>query len=89
MGTAPSPSRWGQRLARKDNTVNFACESLHTGGRNRVERDELIAQVKRLLAPGADVALLYLAGDGDDVTHPPRGSSAAPDTPNRQLSSSN
>lgn len=60
-------------LARnEDDAVNFACESLDTGCGNRVGRDDLIAHVKRLLTPGADVALLYFAGHGDgegnDVT---------------------
>lgn len=52
-------------LARNDDdTVNFACETLDTGQGDQVTRDELQAQLKRLLAPGADVALLYFAGHG-------------------------
>jgi len=52
-------------LARnEDGTVNFACETLDTSSTGRVTRDSLLAQLKRLLAPGADVALLYFAGHG-------------------------
>lgn len=59
-------------LARnEDGTVNFSCATLDTSGTGRVTRDRLLAQVKRLLGPGADVALLYFAGHGKgdgDVT---------------------
>lgn len=52
-------------LARNDDdTVNFACETLDTGQGEPVARDDLQAQLGRLLAPGADVALLYFAGHG-------------------------
>jgi len=54
----------------EDNSPNFECVLLHTGLRP-VTRDLLIKHVEALLAPGADVALLYFAGHGDgggDVT---------------------
>jgi hypothetical protein len=59
-------------LARnEDGGVNFACAVNDTADEQRVTRNDLLAQVKRLLAPGADVALLYFAGHGagnGDVT---------------------
>jgi hypothetical protein len=61
-------------LARnEDHSPNFACTALVTadGPRGRVIRDRLLASIKKLLAPGADVALLYFAGHGEggsDVT---------------------
>ncbi len=48
----------------EDDTVNFSCVTLDTGGGDRVLREELVEQVQRLLSPGADVALLYFAGHG-------------------------
>jgi hypothetical protein len=60
-------------LARnEDDTINFSCVTLDSGSGGRVLRDEVLEQVRRLLSPGADVALLYFAGhgmgEGDDVT---------------------
>ncbi len=42
-----------------DGTPNFACRVLYDAG-----RDDLVAGIKTLLSPGADVALLYFAGHG-------------------------
>ncbi len=51
-------------LARhEDGTVNFSCETFNTSA-GQVTRDGLLAHLKRLLAPGADVALFYFAGHG-------------------------
>lgn len=59
-------------LARnEDGTVNFDCQTLDTKGDGKVTRDGLLRHLKLLLAPGADVALLYFAGHGSgdgDVT---------------------
>jgi len=42
---------------------NFECETPATGP-NGVDRGTMISAIDRLLAPGADVALLYFAGHG-------------------------
>ena len=50
-------------LARNDDgTVNFNCQA--RTGPGSVQRDALIDDVRALLAPGADVGLLYFAGHG-------------------------
>lgn len=59
-------------LARhEDAAPNFACQPC-TSATVRLTREVLLGAVKRLLMPGADVALLYFAGHGvqaaDDVT---------------------
>lgn len=58
-------------LARnEDGSLNFECTTLTTRAR-AVRRDDLLRSLRALLAPGADVALLYFAGHGDgggDVT---------------------
>ncbi len=52
-------------LARnEDGSLNFECTRLTTASRP-VTRDALLCSLKALLAPGADVALLYFAGHGD------------------------
>ena len=43
----------------EDGGTNFACETYHDPG-----LDELKGHVRALLAPGADIALLYFAGHG-------------------------
>ncbi|QFZ19582.1 caspase family protein [Saccharothrix syringae] len=48
----------------EDNSRNLDCRSLI----GRVTRDELLAAVQQLLAPGADFALLYFAGHGRPVS---------------------
>lgn len=47
-----------------DDSPNFDCEkrTTDTGG---VTRDELVADLDALLAPGAEIAVLYFAGHGD------------------------
>jgi len=53
-------------LARsEDGTPNFACQK-RTSSLGRVVRDSLLADVDALLAPGADVGLLYFAGHGSN-----------------------
>lgn len=58
-------------LARnEDGSLNFDCATLSTAD-GPVTRDALLRAIKDLLAPGADVALLYFAGHGgggEDVT---------------------
>lgn len=52
-------------LARnEDGSVNFTCVVLDTSDGSLVTRDELVENVRLLLSPGADVALLYFAGHG-------------------------
>lgn len=47
----------------QDDSPNFDCQLLHTGQR-RADRRDMLDAIDRLLAPGADVALLYFAGHG-------------------------
>lgn len=47
----------------EDGAPNFTCQ-IRTGPPDRVTRDVLVSSVRRLLGPGADVALLYFAGHG-------------------------
>ncbi|KJE23376.1 Caspase domain-containing protein [Frankia torreyi] len=47
----------------EDDEPNFSCVSL-TSDRELITRDDLLANLQRLLAPAADVALLYFAGHG-------------------------
>lgn len=59
-------------LARHDDaTPNFDCQP-YSSDTDRVTRDVMLEATERLLAPGADVALLYFAGHGvqqaNDVT---------------------
>lgn len=50
-------------LARNDDgSVNFDCQARTTP--DAIERDRLIQNIQALLAPGADLALLYFAGHG-------------------------
>ncbi len=52
-------------LARnEDGSPNFNCQS-HISNGGRVTRRDIIYSIDALLAPGADVALLYFAGHGD------------------------
>lgn len=55
----------------EDQSPNFECQILVSNG-SRVTRDVLLQGISALLAPGADVGLLYFAGHGaqekDDVT---------------------
>lgn len=54
-------------LARnEDGLPNFDCQAL-TSGSGRVDRRNVLKKVGELLAPGADVALLYFAGHGRAV----------------------
>ena len=54
-----------------DDSPNFECEKLISTERE-VTREKMLQAIDRLLAPGADVALLYFAGHGNaeagDVT---------------------
>lgn len=52
----------------EDDSPNFECQkrTTDTGG---VTRDELLADLDELLAPGAEVAVLYFAGHGDEATN--------------------
>lgn len=51
-------------LARnEDNTPNFDCQ-VRTSDLASVSRDQLLKDIRSLLAPGANVALLYFAGHG-------------------------
>ncbi len=77
-------------LARhEDGSPNFDCHA-RTGATGRITRDELVQAVESLLAPGADVALLYFAGHGAET----RGSNdvtlittdGTPTTPGLKLS---
>lgn len=53
-------------LARnEDGSPNFNCES-RTSDNDRIARDALLENCEALLAPGADVALFYFAGHGDE-----------------------
>jgi len=52
-------------LARnEDDSLNFDCRPFLSEG-DRVERRGLLDAIAELLAPGADIALLYFAGHGD------------------------
>ena len=55
----------------EDGSPNFECQTL-VSSPNRVSRDMVLRSIDALLAPGADVCLLYFAGHGaqeiDDVT---------------------
>lgn len=52
-------------LARnEDNSLNFDCQ-VRTSSTAPVDRLSLLADIKALLAPGADVALFYFAGHGE------------------------
>jgi hypothetical protein len=54
-------------LARnEDDSPNFACRTITTDA-DRIERRTLLSAIDNLLAPGADVALLYFAGHGDSA----------------------
>lgn len=54
-------------LARnEDGSPNFTCET-RTSASTRVERDALLEAIDALLAPSADVALLYFAGHGAEI----------------------
>jgi len=48
----------------EDVTPNFDCQ-IRTSAGGRVDRLSLLADIKALLAPGADVALFYFAGHGE------------------------
>lgn len=47
----------------EDNSVNFSCQSIICQD-ERIERERFITAIEALLAPGADVTLLYFAGHG-------------------------
>jgi hypothetical protein len=47
----------------EDNLPNFSCDT-RTSASHRVDRRSMLEAIDRLLAPGADVALLYFAGHG-------------------------
>lgn len=55
----------------EDGTPNFDCQR-RTSATEKVTRDALLISVQALLAPGADIALMYFAGHGashaDDVS---------------------
>lgn len=54
-------------LARnEDNSPNFSCQERTTSS-HRVTRATLLRDIDDLLAPGADVALLYFAGHGKNT----------------------
>jgi hypothetical protein len=54
-------------LSRNENdSPNFDCQT-RTSATDRVDRRGLLAAVDALLAPGADVALLYFAGHGAET----------------------
>lgn len=56
-------------LARHDDAApNFDCQT-YTSSTGRVTRDVLLAAIDALLAPGADVAMLYFAGHGAQETN--------------------
>ena len=48
----------------EDNSPNFNCQ-VRTSPADRVDRRGLLADIKALLGPGADVALFYFAGHGE------------------------
>jgi hypothetical protein len=52
----------------EDDSPNFDCvkRTTATGG---VTRDELLGDLDALLAPGAEIAVLYFAGHGDDAVN--------------------
>ncbi len=50
----------------EDNSPNFNCQA-RTSAADRVDRRNLLEAIDALLAPGADVALLYFAGHGAEV----------------------
>ncbi|MGH9967920.1 MAG: caspase family protein [Pyrinomonadaceae bacterium] len=47
----------------EDDSPNFDCQ-IRASGTDRIDRRSLLEDVDALLAPGADVALLYFAGHG-------------------------
>jgi len=49
-----------------DDSPNFSCQAL-TSDSTCVSRDALLREVDRLLAPGADIAVLYFAGHGGET----------------------
>ena len=54
-------------LARnEDDFPNFHCQ-VRDSERGRVDRHDLLAGLDELLAPGADVALFYFAGHGEEA----------------------
>ncbi len=56
-------------LARnEDDSPNFDCQQL-TSATGRADRARILAGIEALLAPGADVALLYFAGHGARHEH--------------------
>jgi hypothetical protein len=52
----------------EDDSPNFQCQD-RTSATDRIDRRTLIDNIDALLAPGADVALLYFAGHGDEAQH--------------------
>jgi hypothetical protein len=55
-------------LARnEDNSPNFECQVRTSVGAQRVTRERLLDSIDALLSPGADVALFYFAGHGQEV----------------------
>ncbi|WP_128645738.1 caspase family protein [Rhodococcus sp. BS-15] len=52
----------------EDDSPNFNCVS-RASDKNRITRESLLEDVERLLAGGADVALLYFAGHGEQLAH--------------------
>lgn len=56
-------------LARnEDDSPNFDCQQI-TSAKGRADRARILAGIEALLAPGADVALLYFAGHGEKQEH--------------------
>jgi hypothetical protein len=51
-----------------DGSPNFECETRTTAS-GRVGRVDVLRDVKKLLSPGADMALLYFAGHGDQANN--------------------
>jgi hypothetical protein len=47
----------------EDDSLNFSCQ-IRTSATHRIDRRSLLEVIDALLAPGADVALLYFAGHG-------------------------
>lgn len=52
----------------EDRSPNFECQTL-ASNRSRVTRDVVLRSITALLAPGADVGLLYFAGHGAQVSN--------------------
>lgn len=55
-------------LARnEDGSLNFECKTKTSGSEEPVSRNNLLGAIEALLRPGADIALFYFAGHGQQV----------------------